>query len=306
MRYVVFGAGGFIGSYLTKRLKGMNHYVIGIDRHVPRFMDSYADEFHICEDVGNEINIQCGQIDGVFQLCAYLGGSTIIDHGTQDADIFTNNMRINISVLNFCKKNSIQRIFFASSVCVYGGNNKQLDPVNIYGWEKLAAEKLYTAFAKQYNACVSIGRLYNIYGPNQEFKGGRERVMSALAYRICTTADNTLTLSGNSYNERSFLHVEDCVDAIIRLIHSDINVPVDIGSNKSYNILEVARMMVQHSGKQIQIHYNGDEHTKSVRLCNPEVLTTIGWNESFDIFEGTRQIYDFVYAASNSSNGKLC
>lgn len=125
MRYIVFGGGGFIGSYLIQRLKKDNHYVIGVDRNIPKLLENSADEFYTCSDIGKDIPVMAENIDGVFQLCAKTASSMITDNGAADVELFTNNMKINISVLEFCIKYGIKNIFFASSACVYEDKDRK-------------------------------------------------------------------------------------------------------------------------------------------------------------------------------------
>jgi nucleoside-diphosphate-sugar epimerase len=290
MTSLVFGAGGFIGSHLVKALREKGRFVIGVDRHLPRFMETSADVFYEC-DIRNTVRLLQlinGPIDEVYQLCAFLGGSQIIDTGNVDADMFMNNMSINISVLEFCKQRKVPRIFFSSSACV-----GSTEPVNVYGWEKYASEKMYDAFAKQYGVKVRIGRLYNVYGPYQEFRGGRERVISALCRKVIEGTD-TLHVLGNGKSIRSFLFVEDCVSGIQYVMDSNCSKPIEIGSSRLLSIDDLAYLIMNHANKQLHILHSSDSNHVDIRNCKAEELQSLGWREQVSLEEGLQRTFDWI------------
>jgi GDP-D-mannose 3',5'-epimerase len=301
MRYIVFGGGGFIGSYLVNKLKLDKHYVIAIDRHISNYVKSDADEFHVCADIGKDIPIIAENIDGVFQLCAQLGGSEVIDNGSQDADIFMNNMMVNISVIKFCIKYGITNIFFASSACVYSSKDSSVcDPVNFYGWEKYSSEKLYYAAAKQYNLNVRIGRIFNIYGPNQVFCGGKERVISALCYKTYMST-GVIRALGSGDAERSFLHVADCADAIVSIFNSNVIKTVNIGSDITTRIADIANMILIHAHKEAVVEFACPNQAKNVRGCDNSVLKSLGWSQKIRLEDGVAEVYQFVKTSLTST-----
>lgn len=290
MKVIVFGAGGFIGSHLVKSLREKGRFVIGVDRHLPRFMETSANVFYECDLRNTSRLLQLVQepVEEVYQLCAFLGGSQVIDGGNVDADIFMNNMSINISVLEFCKQRNVSRIFFSSSACV-----GPIDPVNVYGWEKYASEKMYTAFAKQYGVQVRIGRLFNVYGPYQEFRGGRERVLSALCRKVIE-GTNTLHILGNGKPIRSFLFVDDCVSAIQYVMDSNCSNPIEIGSSRLLSIDDLAFLILNYAGKSMVLEHSSTSDAIDVRGCNVDKLETLGWTERVSLEEGIQRTFDWI------------
>jgi nucleoside-diphosphate-sugar epimerase len=286
---VVFGAGGFIGSHLVTALRKSGRVVYGVDRHQPRFGKTDASEFFI-RDIRSDIS-DLPPVGEVYQLCAFLGGAGIIDGKLYDADIFTNNMSVNLSVIEYCRKKGVKRIFFSSSACVY--REGCVDPINTYGWEKLAAEQLYSAFARQYGVEVRIGRLFNIYGSNQEFQGGRERVLSALCRKVIHS-DSSLEVLGNGKQLRTFLHVVDCVRAIQVLMESNVSTPINIGSSRLVSITELAELILKHSNKNLTLVYSETSGTQNVRVCDTQVLQQLGWTESITLEDGISETYDWI------------
>lgn len=288
---IVFGAGGFIGSHLVKLLRTMGHHVHGVDRHLPRFDETRANEFHI-RDLRNDLT-DLPPADHVYQLCAFLGGAGIIDSKTCDADIFMNNMSININVLKYCKHRSVSRIFFASSACVYAEGTHLLQPVNVYGWEKLASEVMYQSFAQQNGVDVRIGRLFNVYGPYQEFQGGRERVVSALCRKVIQS-DTTLAILGNGKPLRTFLHVSDCVRAIVTYMESSCSTPIHIGSSRLVSITDLAHIVLRHAQKSLDIQYSETSDRQNVRACDTTEIEKLGWSEQTSLEEGIADTYDWI------------
>jgi nucleoside-diphosphate-sugar epimerase len=293
MRYIVFGGGGFIGSYLIQRLKKDNHYVIGVDRNIPKLLENSADEFYTCSDIGKDIPVMAENIDGVFQLCAKTASSMITDNGAADVELFTNNMKINISVLEFCIKYGIKNIFFASSACVYEDNTTNVNPQSAYGFEKYSSEHLYLYAATQYGINVKIGRIFNIYGPNQSYCMEKGRVIPSLCYKTYMST-GVVRASGNGNAQRSFLHVVDCVDAIIAVFNSSITQPINIGSDITTRIADIANMILVHSGKDALVEFASPSQSKNVRGCDNSILKTIGWSQKVSLKDGIAEVYQFI------------
>ncbi len=292
---VVFGAGGFIGSHLVRELRAQGHFVIGVDRNLPRFQQTAANVFH----VGNIRNPEWllsripDPVDNVYQLCAFLGGAGILDVKIYDSSLFQNNLQVNLSVLRFCANRSVSRIFFASSACVYEEGSDRVSPVNVYGWEKLATEFMLKAYGEETGTHIRIGRLYNVYGAYQEFRGGRERVLSALSRK---TLENTqiLPIFGNGKQVRTFLHVSDCVRAICTLMDSDIADPVNIGSARAVTLDELAQMILRHAGKSLTLEHTDTSTTANIRVCDASRLQSLGWREQVSLEQGIQITYDWI------------
>lgn len=292
---IVFGAGGFIGANLVRELRNRGHFVIGVDRNLPRFHQTDANVFH----TGNIANTQWllsrvqHPIDNVYQLCAFLGGSGILDSKKYDATIFHNNLAVNLSVLRFCANRNVRRIFFASSACVYEEGSERVSPVNVYGWEKLASELMFTSYGEETGTCIRIGRLYNVYGAYQEFRGGRERVLSALCRKVVENT-NVLPIIGNGKQLRSFLHIFDCVSAICLLMDSDLEGPVNVGSVRNVTIDELAHLILSHAKKGLTIEHTDLSNTPNIRICDARRLQSLGWSEQIALERGIQLTYDWI------------
>ena len=203
-------------------------------------------------------------------------------------------MAINLSVIEYCRQKQVSKIFFSSSACVYATGSEKLQPVNIYGWEKLASERLYTAFARQYKVDVHIGRLFNIYGSHQEYEGGRERVVSALCRKVFQSSEE-LSILGNGRPLRSFLHVSDCVRAIQIVMESGNTMPINIGSSRLLSISDLAELVLFHSKKRLNVVYSDPLWAYiDKRACDTSELERLGWTEQVTLEDGIASTYDWI------------
>ena len=184
---LVCGAGGFIGGHLVKRLKREGYWVRGVDIKMHEFHPSEADEFLVV-DLRQEQNcIQAltlgnGTFDEVYQLAADMGGMGFIH--SAECEIMHNSALINIHMTHSMAELGVPRYFFSSSACVYRdmkvGEPELAEadaipahPDNEYGWEKLYAERMAEAYARNRGIEVRIARFQNCYGPEGTWRGGR-------------------------------------------------------------------------------------------------------------------------------------
>jgi len=272
-RIVVLGGGGFIGGHLAHRLKSEGHFVrIGDIKY-----NEYWDETDICDDfIKADLRdpkavetIIDSNIDEVFQLAADMGGAGYIFTGENDAAVMHNSALINLNVAHEASKKGVRKIFYSSSACMYPEHN-QMDPLHPnckessaypanpdseYGWEKLFSERLYLAFSRNYGLNVRIARFHNIFGPLGTWKGGKEKAPAAMCRKVAETPDGgEIEVWGDGQQTRSFLYVEECVEAVLRLTNSDFHGPVNIGSEEMVTINELAQMAIDISGKEIRIN----------------------------------------------------
>jgi len=271
-KIVVLGGGGFIGGHLARRLKQEGNHVRICDIH----RHEYWEEDDICHDfikgdlrdprlVADVINEGTDQI---FQLAADMGGAGYIFTGEHDADVMHNSALINLNVAHEATKKNVQRVFYSSSACMYPEYN-QLDtdnpnceessaypanPDSEYGWEKLFSERLYLAFNRNYGLDVRIARFHNIFGPMGTWKDGKEKAPAAMCRKVAETPDGgEIEVWGDGLQTRSFLYIDECVEAVLRLMGSNYVGPVNIGSEEMVTINQLAQMAIDISGKKISI-----------------------------------------------------
>tara|TARA_Y100000114_G_scaffold156668_1_gene184691 strand:- start:3980 stop:4972 length:993 start_codon:yes stop_codon:yes gene_type:complete len=267
---VVLGAGGFIGSHMVKRLKKEGFQVIGVDLKKPDYSETKADEFIVGDLRDPELvaKVIGPEVDEVYQFAADMGGAGYIFTGEHDADVMHNSALINLNVAHECVKKKVKKVFYSSSACIYPEHN-QLDPNNPncveesaypaypdseYGWEKLFSERVYLAFKKNYGLDVSIARYHNIFGPEGTWDGGKEKAPAAMCRKVVQADDNgSIEVWGPGNQTRSFLYIDECIEATIRLTRSSFSGPVNIGSEEMISINDLAKMTIDISNKDITI-----------------------------------------------------
>lgn len=312
-RALVFGAGGFIGHHMVTRLKSEGFWVRAVDLKNPDFEASSADEFVLGDLRDRELvrQVADGAFDEVFQFAADMGGAGYIFTGEHDADIMHNSASINLNLLDACKSNPhIGRIFYSSSACIYPSHN-QTDPENPnceeqsaypanpdseYGWEKLFSERLYLAAQRNYGREVRIARYHNIFGPKGTYEGGKEKAPSALCRKIALCPDGgSIEVWGAGTQTRSFLFIDECIEGTLRLMRSDFSGPVNIGSDERISINDLAKMIMQVSGKQISIrNIDGPIGVMGRNSDNRLIAEKLHWRPSRPLVEGIRSTYEWI------------
>lgn len=311
---IVLGAGGFIGSHLVTRLKKMNAYVVGVDLKYPDFSESDADEFTIADlrnqTFVNEI-LTTQSFDFVFQLAADMGGAGFIFTGENDADVMHNSATINLNVLDALHKNHFKgTIFYSSSACIYPEHN-QMDPENPvctessaypanpdseYGWEKLFSERLYASYYRNYGIESRVARFHNIYGPEGTFQGGREKAPAAICRKVATAENNSsIEIWGDGKQTRSFLYIDDCVDAVLMLTLSNYRQPINIGSEEMISINNLAQMVIGISEKNLSIkNIPGPQGVRGRCSDNRIIENTLNWKPKVHLKQGIEKTYEWI------------
>ena len=286
----------------------------GVDIHYPHYSQSQADEFSILDlrDPGNcrralTLDADLNQYaDEVYQLAADMGGMGFIH--AAECEIMRNSALINIHMIDQAAQLGIKNYFFASSACVY--RDMQADeafiteedaypalPDNEYGWEKLYAERMTMAYGRRNNMRVRVARFQNCYGPEGTWRGGREKAPAALCRKIAAAKDgDTIDVWGDGTALRSYTYVDDMVDGIFRLMHSDVTVPVNIGSDEFISVNELVAAISQVAGKRVNIKHIPGPVGVQARNHRFDKITAIGWTARFSVLDGIRKTYPWIAA----------
>ena len=306
---VVCGAGGFIGSHLVKRLKREGYWVRGVDIKPTEFAPSAADEFLLL-DLREEaachaaVKIKGKPADEVYQLAADMGGMGFIH--SAECEIMHNSALINIHMTHCAATAGVPRYFFSSSVCVYRdmklgepemkeAEAVPANPDNEYGWEKLYSERVAQANGRRHGMAVRIARFQNCYGPEGTWTGGREKAPAAICRKVAQAADGgVVEMWGDGSAVRSYTYVDDMVDGIFRLMHSDLEGAANIGCPQYVTVRELTELAAQVAGKRIQIKpVPGPVGVHSRNFSNERIYTT-GWKPRFDLKAGLSLTYPWI------------
>ena len=313
-RALVLGGGGFIGGHLVRRLKQEGFWVRAVDLQRPRYALSAADELTIGDlrAPATATAALAGGFDEVYQLAADMGGAGFISTGDNDADIMRNSALINLNVLGACVAAPVGRIFYSSSACVYPERNQSdpdhpncredsvypAAPDSEYGWEKLFSERLYLSHARNHGLVARIARFNNIFGPEGSWDDGREKAPAALCRKVAlATPGGALQLWGDGRQTRSFLYIDDCLDAVSRLMRSDCADPVNIGSDQMLSLNDLAMMIMEVAGKKLSIeNVPGPLGVRGRTSDNRLIRARLGWAPRWSLRDGLAQTYSWIAA----------
>ena len=266
-----------------------------------------------------------GSFDEIYQFAADMGGAGFVFTGENDADIMHNSVQINLNVLecqrkqNERKETNHTKIFYSSSACMYPEHN-QLDPDNPdcreesaypanpdseYGWEKLFSERLYFAYNRNHGIPVRVARYHNIFGPEGTWDGGREKAPAAICRKVARLPNEggTIDVWGDGEQTRSFLLVDECVEATYRLVQSDFIGPVNIGSEEMVTTNELVDTAARVSGKQVEKnHIEGPLGVRGRNSNNDLIREKLGWDYTQSLEEGIRKTYKWIQAQIKLEN----
>jgi GDP-D-mannose 3', 5'-epimerase len=306
---LVCGAGGFIGGHLVKRLIREGYWVRGVDIKNHEFNPSAANEFLVL-DLREQSNcIQAlklgdGTFDEVYQLAADMGGMGFIH--SAECEIMHNSALINIHMTHSASELKVPRYFFSSSACVYRdmkvGETELTEadaipahPDNEYGWEKLYAERMAMAYARNRGMEVRIARFQNCYGPEGTWRGGREKAPAAICRKVAEADEGgTIEVWGDGSAVRSYTYVDDMVDGVYRLMQSDLVGAVNIGCPQYVTVDELVATVAEVSGKQFHIkHVDGPVGVMSRNFSNARI-ESLGWSSKFSLKDGMALTYPWI------------
>lgn len=262
----------------------------------------------------------------IFQMAADMGGSLYVFGGDHDADIMQNSSMVNLNVLQVCANTNFKgKLFYSSSACIYPKGIQEdtfnhglkessawpADPDSCYGVEKLFSEKLYEAYYRNNGINIRIARFHNIYGPEGTYKLGREKAPAAMCRKAAEPKDpegvgcrNFVEVFGDGLQTRSFLFIDDCIDAVMLLIESDYTEPINIGSEEMVSINDLAKLAIDLSGKKLIVN-NVHSTALGVRGRNSDntlarkVLN--GWEPKYSLKEGMKLTFNWI---NQQINGK--
>lgn len=318
----VAGGGGFIGSHLAKRLYEAGHYVICADWKNNEYfeLDQFCDKFFLVDLRDKACCLQSTKgCDWVFNLAADMGGMGFIQ--SNHSVIVYNNTLITLHVLEASRYNGCKRLFYASSACAYP-EHIQTDektmvglkeddawpakPQDLYGLEKLYGEEAHIGYAKDFDIKCRVARFHNIYGSHATWKDGREKAPAAFCRKVAAAKEgDTIDMWGDGEQTRSFCYIDDCVEGVLRLFHSDIEEPLNIGSDEMVSMNQMMQIIMDIEGKKLNIkHIPGPEGVRGRNSDNTKIKQLLGYAPPQNLKEGLTKTYNWINGQIQSERAK--
>jgi len=318
---IVCGAGGFIGGHMVNRLLDEGYRVTAVD------IKPYQDWEQINKGAFNFYRFDLRNapgvnrlirpsgpdsvVDEIYQFAADMGGAGYIFTGEHDADVMHNSATINLNIAHALSKLSPgTKVFYSSSACIYPKYNQE-DPDNPnceedsaypahpdseYGWEKLFSERMWRSYARNHGLNVRIARFHNIFGPNGTWDGGKEKAPAAMCRKAIQAGhQGAMEVWGDGQQTRSFLYIDECVEAVRRLMDSEVEEVINIGSDEMIKINDFAKMAIDISGNDILIkNISGPEGVRGRNSDNTLIKELLGWAPSQPLREGMEKTYKWI------------
>jgi nucleoside-diphosphate-sugar epimerase len=258
------------------------------------------------ENCKKALSLDKGHFDEVYQLAADMGGMGFIH--SAECDIMHNSALINIHMTHSAAGRGVPKYFFSSSVCVYRdmkpGEPEMTEeqaipanPDNEYGWEKLYSERVAMAYGRNKGMMVRIARFQNCYGPEGTWIGGREKAPAAICRKVAEVKDGgTIDVWGDGTAIRSYTYIDDMVEGIYLLMHSDLDGPVNIGCPQYVSVSELVATVAEVAGKKINVKYiEGPVGVQSRNFSNERIYST-SWRAKYYLKEGISLTYPWIEA----------
>jgi GDP-D-mannose 3',5'-epimerase len=309
---LVTGAGGFIGHHLVSYLKAEGYRVRAADIKPPEYAGTDADELMLL-DLREQKNCQACTIgmDFVFHLAADMGGIGYIT--ASHAGIAHNNSLMNLYMLEASRSNGVERFLFSSSACVYPHGLQTspdvtplreedafpAEPEEGYGLEKLYAEKLCQYYMEDYGLPTRVVRFHNVYGPLGTYDGGREKAPAAMCRKVAYAPNpGTIEVWGDGKQTRSFMYVDDCIEGIHRIMRSDYQKPLNLGTDELVTVDELAEIVIGASEKNITLVHDlsKPQGVRGRNSDNTRLRAVLQWEPQMTLRKGIIPTYRWIAA----------
>jgi len=322
---LVTGAGGFIGGHLVAELRRRGHRRIrAVDvKPVGEWYQAFDDVDNLSLDLSRAeaCDRAASGSRHVFNLAADMGGMGFIELN-KAACMLT--VLINTHMLMAARKAGVERFFFSSSACVYAAERQttaQVTPLREpdaypampedgYGWEKLFSERMCRHFTEDFGIATRVARYHNVYGPHGTYDGGREKAPAAICRKVVRAqldGSGEIEIWGDGEQARSFTYIDDCLEGTLRLMASDVDEPINVGSDQLVTINQLVDIVERIAGVTLTRRYRLDA-PKGVRGRNSDntlVQQRLGWAPSIRLEDGMRRTYAWIHDRMTTGRSAL-
>ena len=308
-RLLVTGAGGFIGHHMVKYLVARGYWVRGADLKQPEFEPSPAHEFETADLRRAEA---CLSVTRDVRQIVHLASDLPLGHVTADcAKVLRNNTVMDLHILDAARVNGVERLLFTSSACIYPQYLQSqavtrplledeawpADPEEGQGLQKLYTEKLCQYYTEDFGLQTRVARIHNVYGPLGSYEGGREKAPAAICRKVAVAENGgVIDVWGDGKQARSFMHVDDCVEGLHRLMCSDCPIPVNLDTGQMVTVDELVRVVADIAGKAVRIRHNRSM-PQGARGCNSDTALlrhALRWEPRISLRDGLRRTYAWI------------
>jgi nucleoside-diphosphate-sugar epimerase len=325
-KYLVCGAGGFIGGHLVENLRNEGHEVVCADNKPYEYWfqinESNKNYSLDLKEYENCLTVTNG-VDYIYNMACNMGGMGFIENNKAECML---SVLINTNLLRACLQNKVKKYFFSSSACVYNATKQNTifipglkeedaypaDPEDGYGWEKLFSERMCRHFTEDFGLETRVARYHNVYGPLGTYDGGREKAPAALCRKVIEAKlnkKNSIDVWGDGEQTRSFMFIKDCIIGTKMLFESNERSVLNIGSEEQVSINQMIDLIEEISDYKVNKNYQIDK-PKGVRgrsSNNDLIKKKIGWDTTVTLKEGLKETYNWIYnqMTSGSNNNKF-
>ena len=311
---VVAGGGGFIGGWLARSLVEVGAAVRVVDIKP-------LDEWHQRSDGAENLVLDLRDADAchtavagtkwVYDLACNMGGMGFIESHKAECML---SVLIGTHLLLAARDEGVNRFFFSSSACVYAAAKQESPdveplreadaypamPEDGYGWEKLFIERLCRHFTEDFGLTTRVARYHNVYGPYGAFDGGREKAPAAISRKVAAavlSGNHEIEIWGDGKQTRSFTFIDDCLEGTQRLMRSDVDEPINIGSSELVTVNELVDIVEAVAGVKLERNYKLDAPlgVRGRNSDNTLVQERLGWEPSTSLATGMERTYRWIH-----------
>lgn len=314
LRYLVAGAGGFIGGHISRALLERGASDV-------RCVDLKPfDDWYQTHEASERLQLDLSRLDDcrqategmdvVINLAADMGGMGFIE---ANKALCMLSVLINTHLLAASRDAGARRFLFASSACVYNGSKQTrpdvtdlsegdaypADPEDGYGWEKLFSERMCRHFEEDFGIETRVVRYHNVYGPHGTWDGGREKAPAAICRKVASavrSGRHEIEIWGDGQQTRSFLYIDDCVEGTLRVLDGHVNAPINVGSSELVSIDDLVATVERIAGVTLERRYKLDAPlgVRGRNSDNSMIERELGWLPSVSLEGGLRPTYDWI------------
>jgi nucleoside-diphosphate-sugar epimerase len=324
MKYLICGAGGFIGGHLVKSLIDEGHELVCADiKPLENWFQIFEDNQNFSLDLKSYDNCLkvTKNVDYIYNMACNMGGMGFIENNKAECML---SVLINTNLLRACLINKVEKYFFSSSACVYNAKKQKkifidglkeedaypAEPEDGYGWEKLFSERMCRHFTEDFNLQTRVARYHNVYGPLGTYDGGREKAPAALSRKIVLAKINNekeIEVWGDGEQTRSFMYIDDCLVGTKKIFNSNLTDVYNLGSSEQVSINQLIDIIEKIADYKVNRKYLLDK-PKGVRgrsSDNNKIKSDLGWEPSIKLLDGLTKTYQWIDQQIKSGENTL-